>query len=58
MADYNEAIRINPRYATAFNNRGRLYQAMGDVERSLADYEEARRLEPDNPAYHGFGMRR
>ena len=57
IADFTAAIRINPQYAVAYNNRGRTYQAMGDMTRALDDYEQARRIEPDNSAYQGFGMR-
>ena len=31
IADYNEAIRIDPEYVLAFNNRGNVYRGKGDV---------------------------
>ena len=37
---------LNPRAAGAFNNRGNALQVEGDLERALADYDEAIRLEP------------
>ena len=58
LADFDAAVRINPQYAVAYNNRGRTYQAMGDTTRALNDFERARQIEPENPAYQGFGMRR
>ncbi len=32
IADYNEAIRLNPQYANAYNNRGEAYFAKGDFK--------------------------
>ena len=46
MADANEAIRLNPLYALAFNNRGYIYVKKGDYNRAMADYNEAIRLDP------------
>jgi tetratricopeptide (TPR) repeat protein len=53
ITDYSEAIRLDPKYARAFNNRGiaRLIQK-GDLERALSDLDEAIRLDPhDANAY-------
>jgi len=46
VADYGEAIRIAPKYAIAYYNRGRAYRAKGDNDRAIADFEEAIRLDP------------
>jgi tetratricopeptide (TPR) repeat protein len=47
IADYNEAIRLNPQYAKAYNNRGLAYEKKGELEKAIADYNEAIRLNPD-----------
>jgi tetratricopeptide (TPR) repeat protein len=44
---YNEAIRLQPDFAYAFNNRGAARLARGDSEGALEDYDEAIRLKPD-----------
>ncbi len=44
IADYSEAIRLDPKYAEAYYGRGLTYRNKDDVER--ADYSEAIRLEP------------
>src|SRR5262249_1718864 len=44
---YSEAIRLNPDYGRAFNNRGTARQGKGDLEGALQDYDEAIRLLPD-----------
>jgi lipoprotein NlpI len=50
IADYNEAIRVKPDYADAFNNRGVTYDHKGDHDRAIADYTEAIRIKPDYAA--------
>jgi len=44
--DYNEAIRLDPKYAIGFNNRGLAYQRKGQTDRAIEDYDEAIRLNP------------
>jgi lipoprotein NlpI len=56
MADYNEAIRLDPKFAQAFNGRGNTYSAKGDLDRAMADYNEAIRLDPKYAhAFNGRG---
>jgi tetratricopeptide (TPR) repeat protein len=50
IAAYSEAIRLDPKNAIAFNNRGNAYGkkgwTTGDYDRAVADYSEAIRLDP------------
>jgi tetratricopeptide (TPR) repeat protein len=46
IADYNEAIRLDPQYALAYNNRGNAYRAKGDADRAIADYNRAIAIDP------------
>ena len=46
IADYSEAIRLNPNLASAYYNRGNAYSHKGDNDRAIADYSEAIRLNP------------
>ncbi len=46
IADFDRAIRLNPEYATAFNNRGIAYQN-NYFDRAIADYDEAIRINPE-----------
>ena len=48
IADYTEAIRLNPQFANAFDNRGNAWRAKGDTDRAIADYTEAIRLNPQD----------
>jgi tetratricopeptide (TPR) repeat protein len=48
LADFNEAIRLDPKSARAFGNRGVLYVHKGDYNKALADFNEAIRLDPNN----------
>ena len=47
IADYDEAIRLKPDYASALNNRGLAYFSKGDLKRAVADYDAAIKIEPD-----------
>ena len=46
IADYSEAIRLDPKDTDAYKNRGDAYQNKGDYDRAIADYSEAIRLDP------------
>ena len=57
IAEYSEAICLNPEDASAFNNRGTAYKDSGSYEQAIEDYEEAIRLEPNNAsAYYNRGV--
>jgi len=57
IADYNEAIRLDPTYANMYNNRGNAWGAKGDYDRAIADFNEAIRLDPTFAiAYRNRGM--
>src|SRR5262249_49939205 len=45
IGDYDEAIRINPNYVFAYNNRGFAQFAKGQYDGAIADYTEAIRLD-------------
>jgi Flp pilus assembly protein TadD len=47
IANFNEAIRLHPDDATAFNSRGNAYAHKGNLYRAIADYNEAIRLKPN-----------
>jgi tetratricopeptide (TPR) repeat protein len=51
IALYTEKIHINPNNATAYNERGLLWDTKGEYEKAIADYTEALRIEPNTAAY-------
>jgi uncharacterized caspase-like protein len=56
IADYGEAIRLNPSFAQAYDGRGSAYRYKGDFDRAIADYSVAIRLDPSfAQAYDGRG---
>ena len=56
IADYTEALRLNPKYALAYSNRGLAYRDKGDTDRAIANLTEAIRLDPKSAiAYNNRG---
>lgn len=49
VADFADAIRLNPKCALAYNNRGYLYLMQGQYEFALADLKKAVQLDPKHP---------
>jgi tetratricopeptide (TPR) repeat protein len=47
IIDYNEAVRLDPRYAPAYNSRGLAYYKKGDYDRTIADYNQALTHDPN-----------
>ena len=41
IADFDEAIKLDPEYALSFYNRGCAYAMKGQHDRAIADYDEA-----------------
>jgi tetratricopeptide (TPR) repeat protein len=55
IADYTQAIRLDPSYALAYQSRGNAYRALGEYEAAIADYEEVIGLNPKYaPAYNNL----
>lgn len=58
IADYDEAIHLDPTKARAFNNRGVVYaEQMKEYDQAIADFDEAIRLNPRYAeAFNGRGL--
>ncbi|MEE9913816.1 MAG: tetratricopeptide repeat protein [Deltaproteobacteria bacterium] len=53
----NNALRLQPNYADAYNDRGIAYTQLGQNEQAIKDFNEAIRLKPDNVnAYNNRGI--
>ena len=52
IADFDEAIRLNPQDAPTYGIRGYASYRKGDYDRAIADYGEAIRLNPLRAEYH------
>ena len=50
IADYGDALRIDPKLADIFNTRGELYRGKGDRPRALADFSAALKLNRQHTA--------
>lgn len=61
LADLEEAIRIDAKFALAYKNRGKIHLNKGDYDAAIKDFDEAIRLNPDdsgNYAARGDAHRR
>lgn len=55
LADYNEAIRLDAKYADAFYNRCSLYVAQNEYDRAIPSCDKAVRLGPSADALAASG---
>jgi len=56
IADYTQAIRLDPNNSSAYIHRGYVYYAKGDYNRAIADYDQAIKLAPNREdAYNNRG---
>jgi lipoprotein NlpI len=46
VQNYDQVVRLNPRHASAYSNRGIAYAAKGNDDRAIQDYDEAIRINP------------
>jgi len=57
ISDLNEAIRLDPDYASAYNMRGTAWSQKGDLDKAFKDFNEAIRLNPsDAKVYSNRGI--
>jgi tetratricopeptide (TPR) repeat protein len=52
IAEYRQALRLNPEYAEAHSNLGYVLKGEGDLEEAIAHYEQAVSLKPDLAEAH------
>jgi tetratricopeptide (TPR) repeat protein len=57
LADYSEAIRLDPKHSLSYFGRGNVWYGKQDLDKALADYSEAIRIDPNfTLAYIGRGL--
>jgi len=47
IAEFDEALRLDPEFALARHNLGESYSILGESKRAIQDYDEAIRLDPE-----------
>jgi tetratricopeptide (TPR) repeat protein len=52
IRDYDEAIRIDPKFTPALNNRADAYLRLGRPKQGVADIEQALEIAPEYPIYN------
>ena len=56
IADFNEAIRINPNNKMAYVNRGVAKSTKADYKGAFEDYSDVIRIAPDGASYFNRGV--
>jgi len=57
IADFDQAIGLDPKLALAYNGRGYAWNAKGENDKAIADFDQAIGLDPkDALAYNGRGL--
>ena len=57
IADFDEAIRLDPKFAFGFIGRGAVYALKAQYDRAIADFDQAIRLDPQQAvAFAGRGV--
>ena len=46
LSDYTEAVRLNPKDANAYKNRGNAWDDKGEYSKARADWRRAKELDP------------
>ncbi|MBN2246332.1 MAG: tetratricopeptide repeat protein [Candidatus Aminicenantes bacterium] len=55
ISDFNQAIKINPRYNKAYNNRGIVYRLRGQYDQAISDFNKSIAINPlDAEAYNNL----
>jgi tetratricopeptide (TPR) repeat protein len=56
IADYDEAIKLDPQYVNAYINRGMAHDSKGDSDAAAADFSRVIEFKPEDPlAYYDRG---
>jgi tetratricopeptide (TPR) repeat protein len=56
VSEFNKAIEINPRFASAYRGRGIAYDHKGQLDRAISDFDKAIQINPkDADAYKNRG---
>ena len=59
ISDFDQAIAVDPKYATAYNDRGNVRKALGDLAGAISDYDQAIVVDPKKvEAYYNRGFAR
>jgi len=52
IADLTRAIKLNPKYAKAYNHRGVVWSCKGDYDKAIADYTKAIEINPSDALFY------
>lgn len=57
MADFSQALSLNPNHGNTYLNRGHMYATSGEFKKAIDDYNKVISLDPqDGLAYLNRGM--
>ena len=57
IADFTQAIKLNPDYDVAYHNRGPTYRTRNEIDRAIEDFDPAVKANPNyDAAYNNRGL--
>ena len=57
IAEYSQAIQLEPDYASAYNNRGVAYSYLNEYKKAITDFQKVMELNPDDAfAFNNRGL--
>lgn len=54
ISDFDDAIKANPKSASAYEGRAYVYMKMNDLDKALADYSEAIKHNPGEARFYSY----
>src|SRR5208282_1539701 len=54
IADFNQALELDPQNADAYYNRGVAEYSNGELEAAIADYNQVIEINPEGPVANAF----
>jgi tetratricopeptide (TPR) repeat protein len=56
IADYTQALKLNPKFVLAYGNRGLIYSEQGKYDKAISDFKKALKSNPNSTDFYNRGL--